>query len=165
MDLSRFLGERDNTLTLNLVPGLNEEELLGFLAQYAGGNTAPAASLLDGILPKRLGEQMVKSVIPDAFSRTCGSLTGEEIGKVAERIRNWSLEVESTCSVQQAQVCRGGVRELDPDTLRSAADRRIFYCGEIIDVDGKCGGFNLHWAWISGQTAGRAAAAAAKEMT
>ena len=164
MDLSRYLEGKNNTLSLNLVPGLTAEMLLGFLYRYADGNTAPAASLLDGILPKRLGEQMVKSVITGAFSRTCESLSREEIGTVADRIVNWELEVESTCPVQQAQVCRGGVRELDPETLRSPGNRQVFYCGEIVDVDGKCGGFNLHWAWISGLTAGKAAAAAAGGM-
>ena len=62
-------------------------------------------------------------------------------------------------SFEQAQVCCGGVdfRELD-DILQSIYQPELFICGEMVDIDGKCGGYNLQWAWTSGYIAGCAAA-------
>ena len=56
-----------------------------------------------------------------------------------------------------AQVTAGGMRlgEFDPETLESRIVPGVFACGEVLDVDGSCGGFNLQWAWSSGRLAGR----------
>ena len=105
----------------------------------------------------------MRSMFPDAFSMSAGSLTEEDIGMVADLLKRWIIPVSSRCPMSQAQVCRGGVDGLDGETLSSARDPRVFYCGEIINVDGRCGGFNLHWAWISGKAAGEAAALSARE--
>ena len=60
----------------------------------------------------------------------------------------------------RAMVCAGGVptREADPKTLQSNVAAGLFFAGEVLDIDGPCGGYNLHWAWASGMLAGRAAA-------
>ena len=63
----------------------------------------------------------------------------------------------------QAQVTRGGasVEEFDPETMASRRVEGLFAAGEVLDIDGRSGGFNLHWAWASGIVAGEAAARAA----
>lgn len=68
-------------------------------------------------------------------------------------------EIHRTAGFDKAQVCSGGidVHELDPHSMRYK-DSNIYFCGEIIDVDGQCGGYNLHFAWASGYIAGRSAA-------
>ena len=65
----------------------------------------------------------------------------------------------SVNSFEQAQVCSGGVDfcELD-DTMQSIYQPELYICGEMVDVDGKCGGYNLQWAWTSGYIAGISAA-------
>lgn len=64
--------------------------------------------------------------------------------------------IVSTNTFDQAQVCSGGVdtREVDPVTMESKLIRGLYFSGEILDVDGICGGYNLQWAWSSGITAG-----------
>ena len=59
--------------------------------------------------------------------------------------------------VNMAQICTGGVCGLNQDTMESPVTNGLFYCGEVVNVDGECGGYNLHWAWSSGIAAGTAA--------
>ena len=68
--------------------------------------------------------------------------------------------VEGTNPFDKAQVCTGGVRlgEVKRDTLESKLVPGLYFAGEILDVDGICGGYNLQWAWASGCLAGKSAA-------
>ena len=75
-------------------------------------------------------------------------------------VKRFTTEVENTNSYEQAQVCAGGVdtREINVKTMESLVMPGLFFAGEIMDVDGQCGGYNLQWAWTSGYLAGREAA-------
>ena len=70
-------------------------------------------------------------------------------------MKKFLVTPESVNPFEQAQVCRGGVvfDELD-DTLQSVYQKNLYICGEMTDIDGKCGGYNLQWAWTSGYIAG-----------
>ena len=75
-------------------------------------------------------------------------------------IQQFQTTVTQTNAFSQAQVCQGGVdtREVSPETLESLLVPGLYFAGEILDVDGICGGYNLQWAWASGHVAGREAA-------
>ena len=70
------------------------------------------------------------------------------------------LAVTGTLGYEKAEVTAGGVpvSEVDPRTLESRIAPGLFLCGEILDVDGRLGGFNFQWSWSSGTVSGRAAA-------
>lgn len=93
-------------------------------------------------------------------SRTADSLSAEEVQALVRCIKHFTTEVEGTNSYEQAQVCAGGVdtREIDPETMESLVMPGLYFAGEIVDVDGQCGGYNLQWAWSSGYLAGKGAA-------
>ena len=76
---------------------------------------------------------------------------------LCRRVRDLALPVTGTCGFDQAQVTAGGLRtgEFDPRTMESRLTPGFYACGEVLDVDGDCGGFNLQWAWASGRLAGR----------
>jgi predicted Rossmann fold flavoprotein len=78
---------------------------------------------------------------------------------LCEKIQNFRLNIIDTESFDKAQVCAGGVslNEINPSTLESSIVSNLYFAGEVLDVDGKCGGFNLAFAWISGYLAGRGA--------
>ena len=78
---------------------------------------------------------------------------------IACACKDISVKVEGPANVKNAQVTRGGalVDEFDPDTLESRKIAGLYAAGETLNVDAKCGGYNLHWAWASGLVAGRAA--------
>ena len=75
---------------------------------------------------------------------------------IAEKIKNFPLEITGTKGFINAQVTSGGIKteEIDPETMQSKICKGLYFAGEIIDVDGGCGGFNLQWAWASGMLAG-----------
>lgn len=134
------------TYHLNLMPQLTKEELVKLLLdrQQAGSYKNPQ-ELLIGLLPRKMIDVLVKKTY--------------EPEKIAERLKDWQVPVKGAYALQQAQICSGGVdpRELT-EQLESRLHPGIYFTGEVIDVDGPCGGYNLQWAWSSGAVAGRAAA-------
>ena len=72
-------------------------------------------------------------------------------------IKSFNVTINGTNSFDQSQVTAGGVdtSQVDPDTMESRIIKGLYFCGEILDVDGTCGGYNLQWAWSSGYLAGR----------
>ena len=79
---------------------------------------------------------------------------------LCDTITSYELEVKDSSGFEQAQVCAGGVHtdEIDPKTMESRLVPNIYFAGEVVDIDGMCGGYNLQWAWSSGYVAGRHAA-------
>ena len=79
---------------------------------------------------------------------------------MCKQIKQFRLNIEKTNKFDAAQVTAGGIltKELDSLTLESKFVKGLFFAGEIIDIDGECGGYNLQWAWSSGAVAGSAAA-------
>ena len=84
-------------------------------------------------------------------------ITDRQLEALCRRVRDLALPVTGTCGFDQAQVTAGGLRtgEFDPRTMESRLTPGFYACGEVLDVDGDCGGFNLQWAWASGRLAGR----------
>ncbi len=83
----------------------------------------------------------------------------------ASLLKNLRVPVAHTKGWNEAQVTCGGVRreEIDPLTMQSRLTEGLYFCGEVADVDGRCGGFNLQWAWSSGAVAGRLGGRTAEE--
>ena len=109
------------------------------------------------MIPVLLKEAQVS---PGGIPGIPGGWSGEEAARLGSKIKDISLTVIGTKSFEAAQVCLGGVdtSEVDAATMESRLCPGLYFAGEILDVDGACGGYNLQWAWASGLTAGRAAA-------
>ena len=73
------------------------------------------------------------------------------------------MTVTGSKPFEQAQVCAGGVytKDICPETMESLLEPGLYFAGEVVDIDGMCGGYNLQWAWSSGHVAGKSAAQAA----
>jgi hypothetical protein len=86
-------------------------------------------------------------------------LTDAEIDRLAHASKELPVKVTGTMSFAHAQTTAGGidVTGFNPETLESRNVPGLFACGEVLDIDGDCGGFNLQWAWASGFCAGRSA--------
>ena len=95
----------------------------------------------------------------DRYYRTVGSLTEAQIQTLGDLLCRFEVSVNGTNSFEQAQICCGGVdvREVDAQTMESKKVKGLYFAGEILDVDGICGGYNLQWAWSSGAAAGKCA--------
>jgi predicted Rossmann fold flavoprotein len=126
----------------------------------AGGRRM--ASLLHEYVPAAVAEALMAAAGVSA-DRTASRLTREETRALTDALAGTALHVADTEGFDHAMVTRGGValREVRPESLESRLVHGLFFAGEILDLDGPCGGFNLQWAFSSGVVAGRAAAAAA----
>ena len=157
-DLSRAAatGGADLTLRIAFLPHTIEETLNLLRARRAAFPQLPAGEMLTGMLHNRLGRMLVKYAGLDA-GKPLGKLTEGELAALAGVLLALPLPVRGTEDFDHAQVTAGGIKTsgFDPETLQSWFMPGLFACGELLDVDGDCGGFNLQWAWSSGRLAGR----------
>lgn len=144
-------------IRLDLLADLAEEEITALLTRrFETAPQLPANQLLTGALHNRLG-QMVCKYAGVSGSKTVGQLTADELRAVAHAAKHFSLDVEGVAGFDAAQVTAGGMNtaEFDAETMESRLVPGLFACGEVLDIDGDCGGFNLQWAWASGHLAGK----------
>lgn len=157
-DLSRRAGEGD-LVELDLLPDLGRAEVRQLADPLAGGNFEPGC--LDGVLDPliaRLLERLARESWHVGWpGRDLAPTCAEALVALAKTL---PLLVVGTTETDRAQVTRGGLAngQFDPKTLACHAHPWLFACGEALDVDGDCGGYNLGWAWKSGMVAGAAAA-------
>ncbi len=157
-DLSRAASTGGEGLSLHIAllpqsPG----ELIGLLkARRARYPELPASEILTGMLHNRLGRMLVKYAGLSAAA-PLSALSDGELEKLAASCADFCLPVTGTEGFDNAQVTAGGLRssDFDPRTLESRLVPGLFACGELLDIDGDCGGYNLQWAWASGRLAGR----------
>ena len=158
---SRLLYEKKEvTAVLDFMPDFTEEQMIAFLkARSAMRPEKRADQFLIGLFHRKLSELWIRiSGIP--AEKPVGDLTGSELAELARLIGHFEVKVKASNSFEQAQVCCGGIdtTEVNPETLESVYVPGVYFTGEILDVDGMCGGYNLQWAWSSGHVAGEAAA-------
>ncbi|MBQ3211720.1 MAG: NAD(P)/FAD-dependent oxidoreductase [Oscillospiraceae bacterium] len=114
------------------------------------------AELFTGMLHNRLGRMLIKYARLNP-STPLGSLKDADIEAAVSACKGFHLPLCGTEGFDKAQVTAGGIKTggVDPQTMQSWFMPNLFICGELLDVDGDCGGFNLQWAWASGRMAGR----------
>ena len=158
-DLSRQAATGGNGLTLHLdfLPGWSREDTLTWLErQRTVLSRQEAGALLTGGVHPRLGRMLCKAA-GISGSQPVSELTDRQLEALCRQVREFTLPITGTCGFDQAQVTAGGLRtgEFDPRTMESRLVPGFYACGEVLDIDGDCGGFNLQWAWASGRLAGR----------
>ena len=158
-DLSRAAAAsnaKDPTLHLDLLPALTETELKERLAQRCAAFPALTVEhLLTGALHNRLALVLLRQAGLEMNS-PLSALDGKQLDAVTALVKDWRLPVLGVLGFDAAQVTAGGIltRDFDPETLESRLVPGLYACGEVLDIDGDCGGFNLQWAWSSGRLAG-----------
>lgn len=143
----------------------SQDEIAAMLKQrFSYSEEKTALQALIGLFPLKLAKVLLKrsGISEDKAAHTCSE---EELAKLLEQILAFTCDIIGSGSFEQSQVTSGGVflEEISADTLESKLHPGLFFAGEIMDVDGMCGGYNLQWAWSSGYVAGKAAAKAATE--
>ena len=160
-EVSALLEKHDQVpLSLNLCRGRNQEEWQQTFKAWSRGPAGLLVDRLEEHLPRELGEVLCElSGIP-AGSQLHG-LAGGLRDKLIGNLVRTPLTVTGTTGYEGAFVTRGGVhlKEVRPETLESKLQAGLYLCGEVLDLDGPCGGFNLQWAFASGNLAGRGSGA------
>ena len=157
-DISRAVatGGEGLVCALDFFPDWDLREVLDWLRMRRQTMQAHEAStLLVGSCHTRLGQMLCKAA--GFTSQPAADLTDSDLERIARQAKHFALSITGTCGFDQAQVTAGGLctDEFDPETMKSRLVSGLYACGEVLDVDGDCGGFNLQWAWASGRLAGR----------
>lgn len=158
--ISRIAGERaECRFIIDLMPEYSADDLIGILKKQRD-IMRTVEELFVGILNKRIGQVIIKTVIDIKMNEDVKKLTDSDIKDIVMAVKSYEVISCGTMSWNNAQVTAGGVRlsEFDPKTLESKFCSGVYAAGEVLDIDGDCGGFNLQWAWSSGYVAGVSAA-------
>lgn len=136
---------------LDFCPVLSETELEAWIEKQ---KPRKSREILSGIVNDKLAEVLAElSELPEKRTELL------QIRHLVRLVKRFPVTVTGTKGFEQCQVCMGGVplSEIDPATMESVLTEGLYLAGEILDVDGICGGYNLQWAWTSGHLAGASA--------
>lgn len=157
--IARDLENKPVHININFVPFLNintKEQLKEFFNERNKTvKNRNISELLDGFLNYKLGNLLLKlSGIKNNYS--WNDLSDIQKNNLMNNLLNFKLEIIGTNSFDKAQTCSGGIPldEINPKTMESLKQKDLYIVGELLDVDGKCGGYNLTFAFITGMLAG-----------
>lgn len=159
--LSRYVSKclNDNKkiyLTINFLPFIKEKEVTVFMNMRNNNvKNRTISELLDGILNYKLVNLILKVSNIDRDDKW-DNLTDGEKESLIENLISFKVNITGTNSFEQAQTCTGGIplNEMNIETMESLKQKGLYITGELLDVDGDCGGYNLSFAWITGYLAG-----------
>ena len=166
--LSRLASENGKLeIALDLLPDYNAETVYNWLTDRRASHPDWALEdYLTGIVNKRIGQTLIRSLNMFSLSEKVSSLKQNHIKAIAGTLKHWRFNITGTMPWQNAQVCAGGIvsDDFDPKTLQSKKVKGLYAVGEILDIDGDCGGYNLQWAWSCAAAAGKAVAQAITDI-
>lgn len=149
-------AKRNVRAIIDFMPdSLNEDELFDIIIKRIKNNPSKIMDeLLIGLFNKNLCILFNKLCNING-KESCSMMKSQTIHKLAKLIKSFEVSIRSTNGFENAQVCSGGIKLEDiKSTMESKLCDNLYFCGEIIDVNGDCGGYNLQWAWSSGYVAG-----------
>ena len=150
-------GGGDWNCRLDFLPHVEETELLAELRRRKS-TPLPNSELFTGILHNRLGRVLTQAagISLNGWIRELGE---EELAQAAAAAKGFCVSLTEPLGMDSAQVTAGGIltAEFEETTMESRLVPGLYACGEVLDIDGDCGGYNLQWAWSSGRLAGRSA--------
>lgn len=155
--VSRMVGANKNAvIEIDMMPEFGFNDLVDILKKHRAVMNS-VDELFTGILHKRIGQVLIKNTVDIKMNDDIKKLSDMDIKKIAEKIKSYRVKTAGTMSWNNAQVTAGGIetKDFDPTTMESKLIKGIFAAGEILDIDGDCGGYNLQWAWSSGYIAGK----------
>ena len=158
---ARALDEGSKVVArVDFMPSWKEEEAFGLLRKRASHmDYKTVEEMFVGLLNKKLALVLIRLAGVDPSMKS-GGLSPRQLGRLLEQIKSYEAIVMSVNPFANAQVCCGGVdvHEVDANTMESKVRKGLYLAGELLDVDGICGGYNLQFAWSSGAIAGKCAA-------
>ena len=147
-------GKGEWVCRLDFLPDMAEEDLLAELKERRN-TPLPASDLLTGILHNRLGRVLTQTV-GISQQKLVSELSSRELEETVRVCKGLEVTLTEPLGMDAAQVTAGGIltKDFNPETMESRLVPGLYACGEVLDIDGDCGGYNLQWAWSSGRVAG-----------
>lgn len=162
--ISRFASvalhqKKKPEVRIDFLPEMEKSKLWNELSQRFHGRKERIVPQMNGLLIQKLNPALIrKADIP--LDQMADTISSKQLHQLVSAIKEYPVTVLEARGFEFAQVCAGGIRteEILPQSLESRIVRGVYFAGEILDVDGICGGYNLQWAWSSGYAAGTHAA-------
>jgi predicted Rossmann fold flavoprotein len=148
-------------LSLDLFPDMSKDEVLGVISRVIDDNPSRTGKkCLRPFFPERLADLLIEISGIDKL-KPANQITQKERSSISLLCKEFKLTVNGTSGMKEAMVTRGGIslKEIDPKTMASRIVRGLYFAGEIMDIDGDTGGFNLQAAFSTGYLAGSSARA------
>lgn len=170
LQISRIVGEavernKEVTIHIDILPELSIELVSSLVKRRIENDPQkPTDFSFIGLLHKRLIPVILQEAGLKEHQDPCGKLTRKDVENIVSKMKDWPLKCIGTRSWMDSQVTAGGIdtSAVDRNTLESRLAPGVYFCGEVLDIDGDCGGYNLQWAWSSGYVAGLNASEALK---
>lgn len=164
MQISRFVAKaldqgKQVELKIDFLPEKTWDEVIELLFKRLELSTGKTVEeMMVGLFNHKLSYILIKQAKLDPLD-AAKKLTDRGIQALADQIKAFTMRITDTNSFENAQVSAGGVstKEISEKTMESKLVKNLYIVGELLDVDGTCGGYNLQWAWSSGYLAGNAA--------
>ena len=151
--IAKNIEKNEEKITINFMPWL-KEDANNWLKKQIKMTNLPVRETLERIFNYKLVDIFIKKakIKTDKWEKT----SEKDFSNLIRTLTSFELIIKDTNSFDKAQVCSGGIplTEINLKTMESRITKDLFFAGEIIDVNGDCGGYNLGFAWISGIIAG-----------
>ena len=162
LDISRFVMQElihtpSVTLEIDLMPKMSHEQVVALMRKSLVKKSQKSIKIwLQGFINKKLITPILKPLKLE--NKTVGSISSNEIELIVNKIKCFEFKIDGSRGYKGAEVATGGVdtKEINPITMESKKHKGIYFTGEVLDVDGDRGGFNLHFAWVCALRAGGA---------
>ncbi len=152
-DVSYNLQKKNKIyIDIDLLPNISKEQLTSMLNKRVKLLTNKQIDFfLESIIPHKLIFFVYNHAKIDKAKSTIKQLTKKDILNIVFTLKHLKIDINGTKGIEYAEVVAGGIdtKQINPKTMQSKLQPNLYFCGEVMDVDGYCGGYNLHWAWSS----------------
>lgn len=149
---------RTPVVEVTLVPEMDEDDVLGYLRKFRDSNPdRRLEAMSNGLVNEKIARFIINRL--ELKSVTAARLTDEELDRMVFEIKHMRFEISGHGGYDESQAACGGIdtRQLRPDSMEADGYKGLYVAGEYADVTGKCGGYNIMWAVMTGMRAGEAA--------
>lgn len=150
-------GKENLTISINMLPDMNYNDAFNYISRLCNiRRNAPLEDLLSGVINKRIGMNIIKNSCSYPLSEKSSILNQKDIKNITSAIMNFNFDISGLAGFEKSQVTAGGIHISEVDNgFRSVKFRNMYFCGEVLDIIGDCGGYNLNFAFGSGFLAGK----------
>ena len=148
-------SEKNVKIVVDTMPDFTHEALLILLQKRIENLKEKEISLwLDGIMNKKLARFILLNANIPGHVKYAKFLSQNDVQNIVKTIKNLEFNITDTKGFESCEVCAGGIdlSEINFETMESKYQKGLYFIGEVLDIDGDCGGYNLHWAWSSANT-------------
>ena len=158
LDISREISnklqsQKNLKVCIDTMPSISKDKLFTMLSQSLDSkNSKDIFMWLNGFINKKLAKYIVINSKIASNIKSTSFLSKKDIENIVNTIKNLEFNIIDTKGFETSEVCAGGVdtQQISSKTMESNLQKDLYLIGEVVDVDGDCGGYNLHWAWASG---------------